>query len=100
MSEAATYLPIEKRQPDSQYQDLLRKIMDEGVEVGVIQGEKAKRIVGAQLHYKINNGFPIITERDLSGSMFLGAIGEHVAFLNGARTQADLERFGCKWWGK
>ena len=100
MSEAATYLPIEKRQPDSQYQDLLRKIMDEGVEVGVIQGEKAKRIVGAQLHYKINNGFPIITERDLSGSMFLGAIGEHVAFLNGARTQADLERFGCKWWGR
>ncbi len=97
---SAEYLPYEEREPDSQYQDLLRRIMDEGKETGVIQGEKARRIVGAQLHYKIENGFPVITERDLSGSMFEGAIGEHIAFLNGARTQADLEKFGCKWWGR
>ncbi len=57
-------------------------------------------IVGAQLRYKIENGFPVITERDLSGSMFSGALAEHVAFLNGARTQAELEKFGCKWWSK
>lgn len=100
MTQAEVYLPYSEREPDSQYQDLLRNIMDNGTEVGVIQGEKAKRIVGAQLHYKIANGFPVITERDLSGSMFSGAIGEHVAFLNGARTQTDLEKYGCKWWGR
>jgi thymidylate synthase len=97
---AVEYKPFEERTPDTQYQDLLRKIMDDGTEVHPIQGEAARMIVGAQLHYKIENGFPLITERDLSGKMFAGALAEHVAFLNGARTQADLEKFGCTWWGR
>lgn len=88
------------RSPDSQYQDLLRKIMREGHEVKPIQGEKAKMILGHQLRYVFSNGFPVITERDLSGPFFTGALAEHVAFLNGARTQAELEKFGCKWWSK
>lgn len=96
----ANYKPVSERTPDSQYQDLLRHIMDNGEESGVIQGEKAKRIVGAQLHYPLENGFPAITERDLSGNMMKGAIAEHVAFLNGARTQEELEEFGCTWWNR
>lgn len=94
------YKPFAKRTPDTQYQDLLRKIMEEGVEVNPIQGEKAKMIAGAQLHYKLENGFPLITERDLSGPLMTGAIAEHVAFLNGARTQKELEEWGCKWWDR
>ena len=90
--------PYSERKPDSQYQYLLRKIMDEGVEVLPIHGEKARMLVGQQLRYKLDNGFPVITERDLSGSMFKGALAEHIAFLNGARTQAELEKFGCSWW--
>jgi thymidylate synthase len=96
----ANYRPVSERTPDSQYQDLLRQIMEEGEEVNPIQGEKAKMIAGAQLHYKLENGFPIITERDLSGGMMTGAIAEHIAFLNGARTQAELEAYGCKWWDR
>ncbi len=90
--------PIEQRIPDSQYQDVLKKIMKEGREVMPIHGEKTKMIVGAQLKYDISNGFPVITERDLSGPFFEGAIAEHIAFLNGGRTQEELESFGCKWW--
>ena len=56
--------------------------------------------VGQQLRYKMENGFPVITERDLSGSFLKGALAEHIAFLHGARTQAQLEAFGCKWWSK
>lgn len=100
MAELVDYLPVEERTPDSQYQDVLRKIMAEGEESGVIQGEKARRITGTQLHYKMENGFPLITERDLSGSMMDGALAEHVAFLNGARTQEELEAWGCKWWSR
>jgi thymidylate synthase len=94
------YKPLNERTPDTQYQDVLRKILREGREVKPIHGEKAKMIVGAQLRYDLSNGFPVITERDLSGSFFKGAIAEHIAFLNGARTQEELEKFGCKWWSK
>ncbi len=55
-------------------------------------------IAGAQLRYDIDNGFPVITERDLSGSFFKNALAEHIGFLNGARTQDELEQFGCNWW--
>ena len=89
---------LNERTPDTQYQDLLRKILEEGAEVTPIHGEKAKMLVGQQLRYKIENGFPVITERDLSGSMFRGALAEHIAFLHGARTQAELEKYGCPWW--
>lgn len=89
-----------KRTPDGQYQDLLRKIMNQGREVLPIHGEKAKMIAGAQLRYPAQNGFPVVTERDLSGPLFKGALAEHIAFLNGARTQAELEKFGCKWWSR
>ena len=98
--------PFSERTPDGQYQNLLRKIFQEGVEVSPIhgsllgnkQGEKAKMLVGEQLRYKLENGFPVITERDLSGPLVKGALAEHIAFLHGARTQADLEKFGCGWW--
>jgi thymidylate synthase len=92
--------PYNERTPDFQYQKALEKILREGRDVKPIHGEKAKMIVGIQLRYDIDNGFPVITERDMSGPFFKGAIGEHVAFLNGARTQAELEAFGCKWWSK
>jgi len=91
---------FKERTPDSQYQNALRKIMNEGYEVIPIHGEKTKMIPGIQLKYNIDNGFPVITERDLSGIFFNGAIAEHLAFLNGARTQDELEKFGCKWWSR
>lgn len=90
--------PFTERTPDAQYQNLLRKIFEEGTDVRPIHGEKARMLVGQQLRYPLANGFPVITERDLSGGMFTGALAEHVAFLNGARTQEELEKFGCGWW--
>ncbi len=89
---------FEKRVPDSQYRDVLEKIMNKGRDVLPIHGEKARMITGVQLRYDMDNGFPVITERDLSGHFFRGAIAEHIGFLNGARTQEELEKYGCKWW--
>lgn len=90
--------PFEERVPDEQYRDVLERIMNEGRDVLPIHGEKARMITGVQLRYDMDNGFPVITERDLSGHFFKGAIAEHIAFLNGARTQEELEKYGCKWW--
>ncbi|HUY69403.1 MAG TPA: thymidylate synthase, partial [Candidatus Tyrphobacter sp.] len=77
--------PYNERIPDTQYQDLLRKIMVEGIEIMPIHGVKARMLVGQQIRYKLENGFPIITERDLSGPFLKGALAEHIAFLHGAR---------------
>jgi thymidylate synthase len=90
----------DERKPDSQYRDVLERIYEDGEEVVPIHGEMAKRLIGPQLRYKMANGFPAITERDFSKRMFNSAIAEHVAFLNGARTQEELEKFGCKWWSR
>ncbi len=92
--------PLSERTPDTQYRELLARIMDTGTEVHPIQGGMSKMVLGAQLRFDMNNGFPMITERDLSGSMMKGALGEHIGFLHGARTHEDLTRWGCPWWKK
>ncbi|MEK7471729.1 MAG: thymidylate synthase [Patescibacteria group bacterium] len=87
------YKPIDDRPVSTQYRDLLEYIYVDGVEREVIHGEAAKTIFGAQIRYEMANGFPVITERDLS-VMYKGAIAEHIAFLNGARTLDQLTEMG------
>ncbi len=88
------YLPYNKRTPDTQYTDLLRRILTTGREVKPIHGEKAYMVVGHVMHFDMRNGFPLLPIRDLSKS-YKGAIGELVGFLHGARTLEDLRSYGC-----
>lgn len=88
------YLPFEERTVDTQYSDLLFEIMKNGKERQVIQNEKAKEIHGYKMRFKMQNGFPVTTERDLSKG-YKAALGEHIGFLNGARTLDTLELYGC-----
>jgi len=90
---------LEQKTVDTQYRDLLARIMKEGHEVKPIHGEKARMITGLQLRYDLSNGFPLIPDRDLS-KLMKGALSEHFAFLHGARTQKELEEWGCKWWSR
>lgn len=92
--------PYSERTVDTQYHDLLTRIMRTGREVSPVQGEKAKMVVGHQMRFDMRNGFPLITERDMSGPFLKAALGEHIAFLNGARTQEQLMAFGCKFWDR
>lgn len=88
-----------ERTPDSQYRDLLARIMKEGREVKPIHGEKALMLTGLQLRYDLSNGFPVIPDRDL-GTLMKSALSELFAFMHGARTQEELEKWGCKWWSR
>lgn len=100
--------PFAERTPDRQYQDILGRIMTEGREVvpihsmipGNKQGEKAKGLVGVQLRYNFQNGFPVIGDRNLFEpiNLFRSALSEHIAFLHGARTYEELKKFGCGFW--
>ncbi len=91
------YKPYPRRTPDSQYRDLLQNILDNGEFGETRQGPRAKTLIGAQMHFKLSNGFPLITDRNI-GSFWRKPIGELCAFINGARTRNQLAEFGCTWW--
>lgn len=95
------YLPLEQRTPDSQIRDLMEHILHEGRIVHPIQGGEARMIVGAQCHFRMANGAPVMNMRDIS-NLFHGAIAEHIGFLNGAQTLEELVSYGLnpRWWDR
>lgn len=95
------------RTPDSQYQNLLRNILEKGERVKSQQGVDALTLIGpSPLHFKFDNGFPIVNERSMNPktsttlpvTVWQQAIAEILAFINGARTQEEFAEFGCHWW--
>lgn len=102
------YRPFDERTPDTQYRDLLLRILTTGEEVLTEHRTPALKIIGHQMRFRLDNGFPVVTERDIVSpparatrpSPFAQALGELCAFLNGAQTQAELESFGCFWWDR
>lgn len=91
------YLPFDERQPDSQYSDVLRNILEKGVLAPTRQGPAAKTLIGQQMHFNLENGFPMITERSIKG-FWRKPIDELCAFINGVRTREGLEEYGVTWW--
>jgi thymidylate synthase len=91
------YLPYDLRHPDSQYGDLLRRLMAHGTPEVTRQGPQALTLMQQTTTYDFRNGFPLITERSI-GSFWNKAIGELCAFINGATTIDELADFGCDWW--
>ncbi len=99
------YTPYIERTPDGQYKNLIREILEKGtLGPSPMVDKEGKEIntidlMGAStIRFNLlENGFPFITERDISG-FWRSAVGELFAFINGARTQKELEMFGCKWW--
>jgi thymidylate synthase len=92
------YRPPGEREPDSQYREMLERILSSGVSVPTRQGPAARTLMQQTMHFDLANGFPLITERSLK-SFWRKAIGELCAFINGATTLDALAEFGCDWWG-
>jgi thymidylate synthase len=98
------YKPFADRTVDTQYEDLLREILEKGKSKTPIHASLSENkgsghkycleLSGKVLNYDLSNGVPILPIRDFS-KMFKGAIGEVVAFINGARTLEEMEKFGC-----
>ena len=99
------YVDYAERTPDEQYKNLIREVLDHGTwgpsPMVDKDGNEVRTIdyLGATpVRFNIlKNGAPIITERDIS-AFWKAAVGELLAFINGAHTQSELEEFGCKWW--
>lgn len=99
--------PYNERTPDSQYKRLLKDILEKGERSNSQQGVDTISLIGPQpLRFRFDNGFPMITERNMAPkesenlkvTIWKQAIGEICAFANGVRTQKGLEEFGCSWW--
>ena len=60
------YVPYTYRTPDSQYGDLLYKILRNGkVAESTRQGVAAHTIMQGTMQFDLRNGFPAITDRSL-----------------------------------
>ena len=93
------YLPVQQREPDSQYRQLLGRILADGSWVPTRQGPPAITLMQQVMRFDLANGFPVITERSIK-SFWRKPIGELCAFINGATTLIELAEFGCDWWGQ
>jgi thymidylate synthase len=107
MKNTANMKPYSERTPDTQYKDLLKRILTEGVRTKTQLETDAITLMGpGSMHFKLENGFPMITERNMAPkesenlkvTIWKQAIAEILAFINGARTLKQLEDFGCSWW--
>jgi len=108
----------QERSPDNQYHDLLKIIRESGKTAISGMDEGSREILGHTMRFDLSNGFPLITERDLTrgttpeiiasyesntdlrpvAGPVKQALGEIIGFINGARTQEELEYYGCKFW--
>ncbi|HEX7018197.1 MAG TPA: thymidylate synthase [Patescibacteria group bacterium] len=93
--------------PDTQYRERLKLILEEGTRVKSQTGtDTISYVAPPPMRFKLANGFPMITERNMAPkvsdrlpvTIWQQAIGEIIAFINGARTQEALESFGVTWW--
>jgi thymidylate synthase len=93
------YLHPGAREPDSQYRQMLERIVASGAAVPTRQGPAALTLMQQTMRFDLPNGFPVITERSVK-SFWRKPIGELCAFINGATTLDELADFGCDWWGE
>ena len=116
MSELVQY--HQDRTPDHQYHELLQTLHETGRAAASGMDEGSRELLGHMMRFDLRNGFPLITERDLTrgttpeiianyesnpgkrpvaGAVKQG-LAEIIGFINGARTQEELESYGCKFW--
>jgi thymidylate synthase len=91
------YNPYAERTPDTQYKQVLKNILDNGIMSPTRQGPGALTVMGQQMHFDLRNGFPMITERSVKG-FWRKPIDELCAFINGVRTREGLAEYGVTWW--
>lgn len=78
-----------------QYQDLVARILEDGIRQENRTGIDTVGVIGAHLPIYMRNGFPALTTKKVA---FKTAIAELVGFLRGYTSAADFRRLGCKVW--
>lgn len=78
-----------------QYLELLRKIMDTGVDRDDRTGTGTRAIFGEVLRFRMRDGFPAVTTKKLA---FRSVVAELLWFLAGSSDVKELHRLGVHIW--
>ncbi|MEU5263804.1 thymidylate synthase [Amycolatopsis sp. NPDC021455] len=81
--------------PDTQYEDLLRHVLDTGARKGDRTGTGTRSIFGHQLRYRLSEGFPLITTKKVH---FRSIAYELLWFLRGDSNVKWLQEHGVTIW--
>ena len=78
-----------------QYLDLLKKIMDEGIDRPDRTGVGSRAIFGQSMRFNMKDGFPAMTTKKLA---FETMKAELIWFLSGSSDNKILQQMGCHIW--
>jgi len=78
-----------------QYLDLLKKIMEEGVDRPDRTGVGSRAIFGTSMRFNMTDGFPAVTTKKLA---FEAVKAELLWFLSGSSDVKELQKLGCHIW--
>jgi thymidylate synthase len=81
--------------PDTQYEDLLRHVLDTGARKGDRTGTGTRSIFGHQLRYRLSEGFPLVTTKKVH---FRSIAYELLWFLRGDANVSWLREHGVTIW--
>lgn len=80
-----------------QYKELLDRVMSHGSDFKDRSGVGSVCLFGESIVMNLQDGFPIVTLRKIN---YQAAIGELAAFIAGATTNEEFQKFGCNYWSE
>ena len=83
------------RTPDTQYEDLLRRVLDSGTAKADRTGTGTRSVFGHQLRYDLSAGFPLITTKKVH---LKSIVYELLWFLRGDSNVTWLQEHGVSIW--
>jgi len=92
---ARVTIPPDAQSPDSQYEDLLRRVMVSGDPKSDRTGTGTRSVFAQQLRFDLERGFPLITTKRVH---FRSIAYELLWFLRGDRNVGWLQEHGVKIW--